>query len=46
MGIRKAAAKAVGTIAAKAAQKNANELCAWWAYQPKVPEAVKKLRKF
>lgn len=25
---------------------NANSACAWWLSQPKVPEKVKKLRKF
>lgn len=30
----------------KMAEINANTACIYWMYQPKMPEAVKKLRKF
>lgn len=28
------------------ATQSANSSCIFWAYQPKLPDAVKKLRKF
>lgn len=30
----------------KEAEKNANRTCLYWHHQPKLPEEVKKLRKF
>ena len=44
--IKVVAMKALEVMATKAASQNASEACVWWAYQPKMPEAVKKLRKF
>lgn len=43
--IRKAE-KAVAGLAKKSAGIEANSTCAVWGYQPKEPEALKKLRKF
>lgn len=37
--------KIIEKIAIKAAASNVNETCSWLTYQPKVPEAAKKLRK-
>lgn len=34
------------TIAVSSAEKNANSTCLWYNNQPKLPEAVKKMRKF
>lgn len=30
----------------KTAEQSANQTCLWWIHQPKLPEKVKKLRKF
>jgi cyclic lactone autoinducer peptide len=38
--------KLVSRIAIKEACKSANTSCITFAYQPKLPDAVKKLRKF
>lgn len=40
------ALKTVVTLAYKAASSEVNSACRFWSYQPKEPEAVKKLRKF
>lgn len=33
-------------LAVKSATQSANAACPWWNHQSKLPEAVKKLRKF
>ena len=38
--------KMVVKAAYKTAEKNANSVCGFLFYQPKQPDAVKKLRKF
>lgn len=38
--------KVTAKIAYDTAEKNANSICTWVFYQPKLPEKVKKLRKF
>ncbi len=38
--------KVMATFSVKSAVQNANSACAWWLGQPKLPKAVKKLRKF
>lgn len=38
--------KMVVKAAYNAAEKNANSVCGFFFYQPKQPDAVKKLRKF
>lgn len=38
--------KAVAEIALKGAKEAANSSCVLFFYQPEVPEAVRKLRKF
>lgn len=38
--------KAIQTAALHSATKHANSVCAFFFYQPKLPEAVKKLRRF
>lgn len=43
--MRKELKKVIERIAFKAADSNVNETCSWLTYQPKVPEAAKKLRK-
>lgn len=43
--MRKELKKVIERIAFKAAASNVNETCPWLTYQPKVPEAAKKLRK-
>ena len=43
--MRKELKKVIERIASKAAASNVNETCSWLTYQPKVPEAAKKLRK-
>lgn len=35
----------VGSIAKKLAERDANTTCAFYAYQSKLPSAVKKLKK-
>lgn len=37
--------KVVANIAKSIAVLNANSTCVYYAYQPELPEAVKKLRK-
>ena len=44
--MKKKVLKSISVIARKAAESDANSTCRLWSYQPKVPEAVKKLRKF
>lgn len=36
----------VAKIAYHSAEQNANTSCVFWHYQPQLPEAVKKLRRF
>ena len=36
----------VAKAAYEAAAKNVNQMCTYFFYQPRVPEKVKKLRKF
>ena len=43
--MRKELKKVIERIAFKADASNVNETCSWLTYQPKVPEAAKKLRK-
>jgi cyclic lactone autoinducer peptide len=38
--------KVIKTAALHSASKNANSVCAFFFYQPKLPEAVKRLRRF
>ena len=38
--------KGVATITKKTSALFANASCTWWDYEPKKPDAVKKLRKF
>lgn len=38
--------KAVVVLAKKSAQMDANTACAFMNFQPKIPKAVQKLRKF
>lgn len=38
--------KTVVALAYKVSTNEANSTCSFWSYQPKEPEAVKKLRKF
>ena len=38
--------KVTAKIAYDTAEKNANSICTWVFYQPKLPEKVKKLRRF
>ena len=44
--IKKQLEKMVVKAAYNAAEKNANSMCGFFFYQPKQPDAVKKLRKF
>lgn len=37
--------KIIGNAARKLAERDANTTCAYYAYQPKLPSAVKKLKK-
>ena len=37
--------KIIGDIAKKMAERDANTTCAFFAYQPRLPLAVKKMRK-
>lgn len=39
-------ANAVATLAKETATKSVNSACMLFLYQPKVPEKLKKLRKF
>jgi AgrD protein len=38
--------KTVAKSAYSNAEKTANSACIWFAYQPKLPKAMKDLRKF
>lgn len=38
--------KVVANMAYETAKTSASYVCTWFFYQPKLPEAVKKLRKF
>ncbi len=38
--------KVVASLAYNEAKKGANTMCVWCFHQPKLPEGVKKLRKF
>lgn len=40
------AKKVVKKMACNTATKSANRICTLFVYQPKLPESVKKLRKF
>ena len=42
---KKAMLKGMAFAAKKTAQFNADNFCAWWHYQPKMPDAVKKMHK-
>ncbi len=42
---KKAALKGMASAAKKAAQLNSDNFCMWWHYQPKMPNAVKKMHK-
>lgn len=44
--LKKMAGKGIGRIAVIAARAEANAACPYLTYEPKKPEAVKKLRKF
>lgn len=44
--MKKKVLKSIAVIARKAAEGDVNSTCRLWAYQPKEPKAVKKLRKF
>ena len=41
--IEKSILKSMAFIAKKSAQFNADNFCMWWHYQPKMPDAVKKM---
>ena len=38
--------KIIGAVALASAKSNVNATCSWFFHQPKVPDSVKKLRKF
>ncbi len=38
--------KQVVKLVVRNAKQNANTACVWWDHQPKLPDAVKSLRKF
>lgn len=42
---KKAVLKSMASAAKKAAKFNADNFCMWWHYQPKMPNAVKKMHK-
>lgn len=44
-GISKFGIKIVGSVAKKLAERDANTTCSYYAYQAKLPRAVKKLKK-
>ena len=44
--LQKKTAKILAAASKKMAEMNANTACIYWMHQPKMPEAVKKLRKF
>ena len=43
---KKALLKGISKAAKKSSLVSANTACVWWAYQPKMPKSVKKMRKF
>lgn len=44
--LQKKTVKVLAAVSKKMAEINANSACVYWMHQPKMPEAVKKLRKF
>ena len=38
--------KIIGAAALASAKSNVNSACSWFFHQPKVPNSVKKLKKF
>jgi len=38
--------KFTSDLALKQAERSANSACVFWHYQPKMPNSVKKMRKF
>lgn len=38
--------KIIAVAALASAKSNVNSTCSWFFHQPKVPDSVKKLRKF
>ena len=44
--LQKKTVKILATASIKMAEMNANTACICWMHQSKMPEAVKKLRKF
>lgn len=44
--IKKTALETVAVVSKKTSEVLANIPCIWWNYEPKKPQAVKKLRKF
>ncbi len=44
--MKKGFLKGIATVAKKTSQISAGQACMWWEFDPKKPEAVKKLRKF
>lgn len=44
--IQKKVFQTLAAASKKMAEANANSACILWMHQPKLPEAVKKLRKF
>ena len=38
--------KMLAAVALASAKNNINSTCAWFLYQPKVPDSVKELRRF
>ncbi len=44
--LQKKAVKVLAAASKKMAETNANSACVYWMNQPKMPESVKKLRKF
>lgn len=38
--------KIIGAAALASAKSNVNSTCSWFFHQPKVPNSVKKLKKF
>lgn len=44
--LQKKTVKVLAAASKKMAEINANSACVCWVHQPKMPESVKKLRKF
>ena len=42
---KKVMLKGMASAVKKTAQFNADNFCMWWHYQPKMPNAVKKMHK-